>query len=559
MARPQSEALAGRETRRRRLKLVPVSANMFEESSPPIRRRRHTQPRLLDQATVFTLQEILPETLATTESNNGRKELESTNFRPAESKKNLPLGAGRRMVILRLMKLNATQTGPEFYGYSDTRLIEEVYGRKILDPQGNKSPAKIRSHRGAAFQARNAFIAALENPERQQDAVAKRTIALVDEIRNLYPYYRNLTIPQIVGILRRTIDFSEIIRQVTVPTEEVLPDGFVVKKRTYIPTVEIKPLPIPANGNKSEKFHLPPKRKPRIVLESKELPEDTFPKLPKLLNNMTPEEIIVYSLMLIKDNLQGYRYPNAQTAVRRIYDDPISRVNQLGKRSRAAINVPPTEQASAILASFIGKLRQYDGPEKTHGSGSRYHRSEIVHNFVTWADKQALYEGYTPEDLAAILTRHTFFEDVLSGYRERKNIFKPNIRTTTQEKIAVQEEARLSLEGKYLLSHFIRSMVLQRLGNFGITITEQDNRTISRVIKDFDTESQKGEKDDKEKERLVTRTIGPVVNILREFFKNPNDLLKRINDPQTKRILLMLGHLRPSKRDEFIRLLAASR
>ncbi len=191
MARPQSEALVGRETRRRRLKLVPVSTNVFEESSPRIRRRRHTQARLLDQATIFiTLQELLPETLVITESNNGRKEPESTNFRPSESKKNLPLGAGRRMVILGLMKLNATQTEPEFYGYSDTRLIEEVYGKKILDPQGNKSPSKIRSHRGAAFQARNAFIAVLENPERQQDAVTKRTMALVDEIRSLYPYYR---------------------------------------------------------------------------------------------------------------------------------------------------------------------------------------------------------------------------------------------------------------------------------------------------------------------------------------------------------------------------------
>ena len=550
MARPQSEALAGRETRRSRLKLVPVSTNVFEESSPPIRRRRHPQPRLLDQATVFTLQEILPETLAITESSNGRKEPESTNFRPSESKKNLPLGAGRRMVILGLMKLNATQTGPEFYGYSDARLIEEVYGKKILDLQGNKSPSKIRSHRGAVFQARNAFIAALENPERQQDTVAKRTMALVDEIRSLYPYYRDLTIPQIVGLLKRTIDFSEVIRPVTVLTEEILPDGFVVRKRTYIPAIEAKPLPIPANGNKPEKSHLPPgrklKRKPRVILESKELSEDVFPKLPKNFHTMTPEEIVAYSLMLIKDNGESYRYPNAQAAVLRIYDDPISRINHLSPRLRASVNILSTEHASVILASFISKLRRYDGSEEIHGSG-RYLKSEVVHNFVTWADKQGLYKDFTPEELAGVLTRHMPFEDVLEGYRKGEHTASLKPANVSEETLVV-EEARLSLKGKYLISNTLWDMSPGKLANLGIVITEKSASTISRIIESFESQ------DHKDEDPLI-KTIGPVVNMLRELFKDPNALLKRVKDRETKRILLTLKTLRPSRRDEFIKLL----
>ncbi len=554
MARPQSEALAGRETRRRRLKLVPVSTNVFEESSPPIRRRRHTQHRILDQATVFIPQEIFPSQLTTTELSDDGKRPESANSQTSESKKNLPLGAGRRMVILGLMKLNATQTGPEFYGYSDARLIEEVYGKKILDPQGNKSPSKIRSHRGAAFQARNAFIAALENPERQQDAVAKRTMALVDEIRSLYPYYKDLTIPQIIGLLKRTIDFSEVIRPVTVPAEEVLPDGFVVKKRTYIPSAETKPLPTLKNEQKPEKSHLPPvrklNRKPRVILESKELPEDVFPKLPKIFHTMTPEEIVAYSLMLIKDNGESYRYPNAQAAVLRIYDDPISRINQLSPRKRASINIPSAEDASAILASFISKLRRYDGSEEIHGSG-RYLKSEVVHNFVTWADKQALYEDFTPEELAEVLTRHMPFEDVLEGYRKGEHTPSLKPANGSEETLTV-EEARLSLKGKYLISNALWDMSPGKLASLGIDITEERASTISGIIESFESQ------DHKDEDSLI-KTIGPVVNMLRELFKDPSALLKRVKDPETKLILSTLKTLRPSKRDEFIKSLLSSR
>ncbi len=555
MARPQSEALAGRETRRRRLKLVPVSTNVFEESSPPIRRRRHTQPRLLDQATVFIIpQEIFPPQLITTELSDDGKRPESANPQTSEPRKNLPPGARRRMVILGLMRLNATQAKPEFYGIYDKRFIEDIYGRRILDPQGNKSPAKIRSHIGAAFQARNTFIAALENPERQSNTVVTPTMALVDEIRSLYPYYKDLTIPQIIGLLKRTIDFSEVIRPVTVPAEEVLPDGFVVKKRTYIPSAETKPLPTLKNEQKPEKSHLPPvrklNRKPRVVLESKELPKDVFPKLPKNFHTMTPEEIVAYSLMLIKDNGESYRYPNTQAAVLRIYDDPILRINQLSPRKRASINIPSTEHANAILASFISKLRRYDGSEEIHGSG-RYHKSEVVHNFVTWADKQALYEDFTPEELAEVLTRHMPFEDVLEGYRKGEHT--PSLKpTNVSEETLVVEEARLSLKGKYLISNALWDMSPGKLASLGIDITEERASTISGIIESFESQ------DHKDEDSLI-KTIGPVVNMLRELFKDPSALLKRVKDPETKLILSTLKTLRPSKRDEFIKSLLSSR
>lgn len=548
MARPKAEIPSRRETKR--FRFVPVSADIFKtEPTTPIRIQRHAQHRLLDQATVFTPTEDLPEQLGITELKDRVKKPELTNSNPTESKKNLPLGDRRRMVILGLMRLNATQTGPEFYGYSDLRLIEDVYGEKILDSKGNKSPAKIRNLRGATFQARNAFIDVLENPERQTQEVKTRTKALLEEIKKLYPYYRDLTIPQIVGLLKRTIDFSEVIKPVTIPVEEVLPDGFVVRKRTYLPSIEAKPQPVSNNGRLPERSHFPPKRrKPRKMLqESTKLSEEVFPRFPKTLHTMTQEEIVAYSLMLVKDDGRNFRYPNAIAAVLNIYDDPIAGVHKLSKRSRASIKIPSAEEADAILATFISKLREYDLDEEVDYDG-KYKTSNIVHNFVNWADKQPLYEGSTIENLIEVLSRHISFGAVLDLYSKRRYVL--SLKPTGGSLEAVTKEHKLSLEGKYLIANVLWDMSPSRLASFGISISEESEITISTVIDAFEAQHHK--------DNSLIEAIGPAVNMLRELFKDREALVKRVRDPETKRILLTLDTLRPSRRDELIKLLLSS-
>lgn len=226
MARPQSEVLAGRETRRRRLKLIPVSANVLEEPPHRIRRRSQAQSRLSDQETVFTSPRSLSEQL-----DNPIYPLNGSML-IAEKEKKPESRDKRRPIILALARLNAAQTGPEFPSVFDKRLIEEVYADKNLDQDGMKNPTKIRHNGGAAFQARNAFIEILEDPGSHSEVVVRRTMALVDEIRNMYPYYRDLTIPQIVGILRRTIDFSEILKPATDPIEKGLSGDFTATEET---------------------------------------------------------------------------------------------------------------------------------------------------------------------------------------------------------------------------------------------------------------------------------------------------------------------------------------
>lgn len=225
MARPQSEALAGRETRRRGLKLVPVSANVFEESSPLMRRRRHTQSGLLDQERVFTPVDMPPTTLVNTGSFTQVIQAELTTPKQKETKK--PRRQNKQKpIILALMRLNATHTGPEFSSLYDEKFIVEIYRDKVLDENGKKIRTKVRSNAGSARQSIDSFIAILEHPERDSAGRLARALTLVDEIRNMYPYYKNLTISQIFGFLKRTADFSEILKPATDPTEKGLPDDF---------------------------------------------------------------------------------------------------------------------------------------------------------------------------------------------------------------------------------------------------------------------------------------------------------------------------------------------
>ena len=141
--------------------------------------------------------------------------------------------------------------------------------------------------------------------------------------------------------------------------------------------------------------------------------------------------------------------------------------------------------------------------------------------------------------------------EIVNEYRERGKILRRSIRNTTQERLTIQEEARLSLEGQYLISNLLWDMSTTELARLGIDITEQSAETISRVIDSFESQNHEGDPP-------LAEAIGPVVIMLRELFNNPSVLLKRVKNLETKRILQTLVSLRPSKRDDIIRQLISS-
>ncbi len=542
MATAPSEIRTRRDNRR--LRFIPVSEDVFRrEARGPIRKRRRALHEISNQTTIFTA------TQQTTEIDK------------------VPRLQKRRPIVLALMRLNKAHTGPEFKSINDERLILDVYGEKNLNQDGQKSPAKIQYNRGAARLARNDFIAILEHPEDHSELVIKRAMTLVDEVRNLYPYYKDLTIPQIIGLLKRTIDFSEIIRPVTIPTEEVLPDGFVVRQRTYHPPIETKLLAANNDIKRGvERSHLPPRRRrlrqAKVIKEAEALPQWAMPQLPRPINVMTPEEIVAYSLMLVKDNGRGYRYPNAKIAMLRIYDDPIAGVDKVSERERKKIKIPSPARAAAILTSFTKKLVTSGQAEKPLTQKGRTSVPEVVQNFVNWADAEPLYLGSTPQELAAILRRHTTFEEILSGYREQEHIQivleasrekDSTIRLGTGASIPERDGVRLNLDEKYLLSTILANAPSEKLESMGISLSDQALRTIARVSRDFARRNKYQQRREKDVQALLRSAIGPIVNTLRELFNDPQGLLKRVRDPQTRRLLSMVTNLRPSKRDEFIR------
>ncbi|MBI3984537.1 MAG: hypothetical protein HY344_01150 [Candidatus Levybacteria bacterium] len=207
MARAPSEASSRREIRRR-MKFLPVSEDVFRREAPaPLRKRRRTQHRLLEQAAVFTPQEDSSGLLSDTISRRDGEQ-------PGDGKHKL-YGSRQRLVVLALVRLNEDQTGFEFRGYTDKRFVMEAYQDKVKDAEGKTLDKKVESNRGNAFLTRNSFIKTLESLDGQQPAVKRRTLAVIGEIRNMYPSYKDLTIPQIIGILDRTLDFTEIVQPVT--------------------------------------------------------------------------------------------------------------------------------------------------------------------------------------------------------------------------------------------------------------------------------------------------------------------------------------------------------